>query len=71
MDLNADYSGLNVPNEFIGYGLDYNEKYRNLPYVGIFETRGLRGAERKNKGVNPRWRIKIKSEIGRFISAFR
>ena len=38
MDLNADYSGLNVPNEFIvGYGLDYNEKYRNLPYVGILK----------------------------------
>ena len=38
VDLNADYSGLNVPNEFIvGYGLDYNEKYRNLPYVGILK----------------------------------
>ncbi|MCL2508648.1 MAG: hypoxanthine phosphoribosyltransferase [Oscillospiraceae bacterium] len=32
----ADYSGLLVPDEFIvGYGLDYNEKYRNLPYAGI------------------------------------
>ena len=38
VDLNADYSGLNVTNEFIvGYGLDYNEKYRNLPYVGILK----------------------------------
>lgn len=38
VDLNADYSGLEVPNEFIvGYGLDYNEKYRNLPYVGILK----------------------------------
>ena len=38
VDLNADYSGLNVPNEFIvGYGLDYNEKYRNLPYLGILK----------------------------------
>ena len=38
VDLNADYSGRNVPNEFIvGYGLDYNEKYRNLPYVGILK----------------------------------
>lgn len=34
----ADYSGLNVPDEFIvGYGLDYAEKYRNLPYVGILK----------------------------------
>ena len=31
-----DYSGLVIPDEFvIGYGLDYNEKYRALPYVGI------------------------------------
>lgn len=34
----ADYSGLSVPDEFIvGYGLDYAEKYRNLPYVGILK----------------------------------
>ena len=35
-DIQADYVGKVVPDEFIiGYGLDYNEKYRNLPYVGI------------------------------------
>jgi hypoxanthine phosphoribosyltransferase len=34
--LKADYVGFTVPNEFVvGYGLDYNEHYRNLPYVGI------------------------------------
>ena len=34
----ADYVGLPVPNEFIvGYGLDYAEKYRNLPYIGILK----------------------------------
>ena len=34
----ADYVGMLVPNEFIvGYGLDYNEKYRNLPYIGILK----------------------------------
>ena len=34
--LQADYVGFTIPNAFVvGYGLDYNEKYRNLPYVGI------------------------------------
>jgi hypoxanthine phosphoribosyltransferase len=32
------YSGFNIPNEFVvGYGLDYNERYRNLPYVGTLK----------------------------------
>ena len=32
----ADYTGFRIPNEFVvGYGLDYNEQYRNLPYVGV------------------------------------
>ncbi len=36
--LKADYVGFTIPNEFVvGYGLDYNEKYRNLPYVGILK----------------------------------
>ena len=35
-DIKADYVGKEVPDEFIiGYGLDYNEKYRNLPFVGV------------------------------------
>ena len=38
VDVYADYSGLKVPDEFIvGYGLDYAEKYRNLPYVEILK----------------------------------
>ena len=38
VDVVADYVGMNVPNEFIvGYGLDYNEKYRNLPFIGILK----------------------------------
>jgi hypoxanthine phosphoribosyltransferase len=37
-DIKADYSGTVVPDEFIvGYGLDYDEKYRNLPFVGILK----------------------------------
>ena len=36
--LQADYTGFTIPNAFVvGYGLDYNEKYRNLPYVGILK----------------------------------
>ena len=34
--LQADYVGFTIPNEFVvGYGLDYNEHFRNLPYVGV------------------------------------
>jgi hypoxanthine phosphoribosyltransferase len=36
--LETDYTGAIIPDEFVvGYGLDYNEKYRNLPYVGILK----------------------------------
>ena len=36
--LETDYTGAVIPDEFVvGYGLDYNEKYRNLPYVGILK----------------------------------
>ena len=36
--LQADYVGYVVPNEFVvGYGLDFNEHYRNLPYVGVLK----------------------------------
>ena len=37
-EIDADYVGFSIPNAFVvGYGLDYNEKYRNLPYVGILK----------------------------------
>jgi hypoxanthine phosphoribosyltransferase len=36
--LETDYTGAVIPDEFVvGYGLDYSEKYRNLPYVGILK----------------------------------
>lgn len=38
VDLKPDYCGFVVPNEFlVGYGLDYAEKYRNLPFIGILK----------------------------------
>lgn len=38
VDLYANYSCFAVPDEFVvGYGLDYDEKYRNLPYIGILK----------------------------------
>lgn len=38
VEINPKYIGTTVPNEFVvGYGLDYEEKYRNLPYVGILK----------------------------------
>lgn len=34
----VDYVGFNIPDEFVvGYGLDYAQKYRNLPYIGVVE----------------------------------
>lgn len=38
-DVNVDYTGFKVPDEFVvGYGLDYDQLYRNLPYVGVVEN---------------------------------
>lgn len=37
-EIDVDYVGFEVPNEFIvGYGIDYAEKYRNLPFIGILK----------------------------------
>lgn len=38
VNLDPEYIGTTIPNEFVvGYGLDYEEKYRNLPYVGVLK----------------------------------
>lgn len=38
VEIDADYVGLECPNEFVvGYGLDYDEKYRQLPYIGVLK----------------------------------
>ncbi len=37
-DVHVDYTGFQIPDEFVvGYGLDYDQKYRNLPYIGVVE----------------------------------
>ena len=38
VDVEVDYQGFRIPDEFvIGYGLDYDQRYRNLPYIGVVE----------------------------------
>lgn len=38
VDLHIDYTGFRIPDEFVvGYGLDYNGQYRNLPYIGVLK----------------------------------
>lgn len=40
--MEPDYYGFKIPNEFvIGYGLDYNDEYRHLPYIGVMEESDL------------------------------
>lgn len=39
IELNVDYIGFRIEDKFVvGYGLDYNQKYRNLPYIGYIES---------------------------------
>ena len=36
IDVKVDYTGFQIPDEFVvGYGLDYDQRYRNLPYIGV------------------------------------
>ena len=38
VDVKVDYTGFQIPDEFVvGYGLDYAQRYRNLPYIGVVE----------------------------------
>ena len=38
VDVDVDYTGFRIPDEFVvGYGLDYDQKYRNLPFIGVLK----------------------------------
>jgi len=51
-DVKADYVGAVIPDRFVvGYGLDYNEKYRNLPYVGVLKPEVYINAECRIKNA--------------------
>lgn len=44
VDFRPDYVGFEIPDEFVvGYGLDYNDAYRNLPHLAVLEPRDLTG----------------------------
>ncbi len=41
IDVKVDYTGFEIPDEFVvGFGLDYDQRYRNLPYIGVVEFDG-------------------------------
>ena len=42
IEVDVRYTGFEIPNEFvIGYGLDYGERYRNLPYVAVLDPEAV------------------------------
>lgn len=42
-ELEADYVGFDIPDEFVvGYGLDYMERFRNLPFIGVISEKAIR-----------------------------
>ncbi len=46
VDIHVDWVGFSIPNEFVvGYGLDYDEVYRNLPYIGVLKPSVYGAAE--------------------------
>ncbi|WP_031515466.1 hypoxanthine phosphoribosyltransferase [Desulfofalx alkaliphila] len=44
VDVTIDYNGFTIPDEFVvGYGLDFNERYRNLPYIAVLKPEIYKG----------------------------
>jgi len=56
VDMNVDWIGFSIPNDFVvGYGLDYNELYRNLPYIGVLKPHVYSGGRvEQSKGLHKR-----------------
>lgn len=53
VDVSLDYIGFAVPDKFVvGYGLDYREEYRNLPFIGVLESEEAAWQEGSGKGVD-------------------
>ncbi|MEZ6127174.1 MAG: hypoxanthine phosphoribosyltransferase [Planctomycetaceae bacterium] len=47
--IEPDYYGFKIPDEFVvGYGLDYNDEYRHLPFIGVMEDHDLQQAARRH-----------------------
>jgi hypothetical protein len=54
MDVDVAYTGFDIENEFvIGYGLDYAEKYRNLPFIGTLAPHVYKGEESSGAAAEP------------------
>ena len=50
--VDVDYTGFNIPDEFVvGYGLDYAQKYRNLPFIGVVEPDAAEDAPETAEGA--------------------
>ena len=51
VDFQPDYFGFRIPDEFVvGYGLDYNDDFRHLPYIGVMEEDDLKNVAEKGLG---------------------
>ena len=51
VSMKPDFVGFTIPNEFVvGYGLDYNDQYRNLPYLAVLEPGEMRINSRHGRG---------------------
>jgi len=61
VEVTVDYVGFTIPNKFVvGYGLDYRQQYRNLPYLAVLDKVGEDGEPEKNSLAPPRERARVR-----------
>jgi hypoxanthine phosphoribosyltransferase len=66
MDVDVAYTGFDIENEFVvGYGLDYAEKYRNLPFIGTLAPHVYKGEESPGLDAEPRTEESAEAPPGR------